>query len=143
MVPEDLVRNQLGSLMDTMLQRGVTDPQLMFSAIGDHYSDQAPLQVGQFESSTELVNEGLKKFYLEGGGGGSGEESYLLAWQVAAQHTSIDCWEKRRKKGFLFTVGDERTHHTIEAQRQLQLFGYDAANNRSAADLLAATVTDR
>lgn len=138
MIPEDLVRNQLGSLMDTMIDRGVQDPQIMFSAIGDHYSDQAPVQVGQFESNTELVNGGLQKLYLEGGGGGSGEESYLLAWQVAAQHTSIDCWDKRRKKGFLFTVGDERTHRTIEAQKQLQLFGYDAANSRSAADLLAA-----
>ncbi|WP_157501043.1 hypothetical protein [Lewinella sp. 4G2] len=138
MVPEDLVRNQLGALMDTMIKAGVDDPQIMFSAIGDQYSDRAPLQVGQFESSTELINEALKKLFLEGGGGGSGEESYQLAWHVAANHTSIDCFEKRGKKGFLFTVGDERSHHIAEGELLSRLYGYERTPaNRSAAELLA------
>lgn len=34
-------------------------------------------------------------------------ESYLLAWYFAAMHTVTDAWEKRKQKGFLFTVGDE------------------------------------
>lgn len=33
----------------------------------------------------------------------------LLAWYFAAFHTAIDCFEKRKKKGFLFTIGDEPT----------------------------------
>ena len=137
-IPEDLVRNQLGSLMNSMLEAGVTDPQIMFSAIGDQYSDAAPLQVGQFESSTELINEALKKLYLEGGGGGTGEESYQLAWHAMAKHTSIDCFEKRRQKGFLFTVGDERTHRTADGDLLTRLFGYESSPSRSAAELLAA-----
>ena len=136
MIPEDLVRNQLGTIMDTLLQRGVADPQLMFSGIGDQYSDRAPLQVGQFESSTELINDGLGRLWLEGGGGGSGEESYALAWQTAARHTSIDSFEKRGKKGFLFTVGDEQYHTAVEAQLQMKVFGYNRANRESAKALL-------
>ncbi|MGB3801700.1 MAG: hypothetical protein WA952_17920 [Lewinella sp.] len=135
MVPEDLVRNQLGGLMDTMLAQGVTSPQLMFSAIGDHRCDRAPLQLGQFESSTQLINDGLGRLFLEGGGGDA-PESYLLAWHAAARHTSLDCWEKRREKGFLFTVGDDTTHATFEAAAQTKIFGYDSARTVSAADLL-------
>ena len=41
---------------DTKLGRGVAHPQLMFMAIGDATADQAALQVGQFESTAELIN---------------------------------------------------------------------------------------
>ena len=134
-IPEDLVRHQLGKLMDNMLQLGVRSPQLMFSAVGDHRCDQAPLQVGQFESSTELINDGLSRLFLEGGGGDA-PESYLMAWQIAARHTSIDCWEKRRQKGFLFTVGDDSTHSVFEANHQMRLLGYEQADNLNAERLL-------
>lgn len=135
-IPEDLVRNQLGSLMDTMLQLGVKSPQLMFSAVGDHRCDRAPLQVGQFESSTTSINDGLSRLFLEGGGGDA-PESYLMAWQIAARHSSIDCWEKRRQKGFLFTVGDDITHNSFEASHQMRLLGYEQATDLSARQLLA------
>ncbi|MEM9930726.1 MAG: hypothetical protein AAF840_12950 [Bacteroidota bacterium] len=131
-IPHDLVANQLGTMMDTLTGHGVQDPQLMFSAVGDHRCDKAPLQVGQFESSTQLVNDGLSRLFLEGGGGDA-PESYLMAWHAAARHTSIDCWEKRRQKGFLFTVGDDTSHRQFEAQSQTKIFGYDQAQ----------TVTDR
>ena len=136
MVPDDLVRNQLGSLMNTMIEQGVTSPQLMFSAIGDHRCDRAPLQLGQFESSTQLVNDGLSRLWLEGGGGDA-PESYLLAWHAAARHTSLDCWEKRQRKGFLFTVGDDTTHTNFEHQAQCKIFGYERAQTVTARELLA------
>ncbi|MEL7376797.1 MAG: hypothetical protein AAFN65_07560, partial [Bacteroidota bacterium] len=135
-IPEDLVRNQLGGLMNTMLDNDVQDPQIMFSAVGDHYSDRAPIQVGQFESSTELINDGLSRLFLEGGGGGGGTESYPLAWHSCGRHTSIDCWEKRRQKGFLFTVGDERSHHKVEAGKLMELYGYDQAKDLDEFDML-------
>lgn len=135
-IPHDLVSNQLGSVMDTLLDHGVTDPQLMFSAVGDHRCDQAPLQFGQFESSTQLINDGLTRLFLEGGGGDA-PESYLLAWHAAARHTSIDCWEKRREKGFLFTVGDDTSHDLFEARAQMNMLGYDHAQSVSARALLA------
>lgn len=117
-IPEILVKKKLGALMETLIAHGVPDAQLMFTGIGDHYSDRSPLQVGQFESGTEELNKWLSSIYLEHGGGGQDMESYSLAWYslawyFAARHTSIDCMEKRGQKGFLFTVGDELMGTTV------------------------------
>jgi len=106
-VPHQLLAEGFPKLMDKIIQAGVRDPQVMFLAIGDHNYDTAPLQVGQFESSDELLEKWLTSMFLEGGGGGNAGESYPLAWYFAANHTSIDCWEKRKQKGILFTIGDE------------------------------------
>ena len=106
-IPHKLVQDGLPAVMGGMLQRGVEHPQVLFLGVGDHECDRAPIQVGQFESSDELLDKWLTDIYLEGGGGGNDGESYHLAWLVAANHTSIDCFEKRGVKGFLFTIGDE------------------------------------
>lgn len=135
-IPENLIRHKLGSLMDTMLAHKVKDPQIMFSAIGDHVVDRAPLQVGQFESGTDELNANIANVFLEGGGGGGAKESYLLAWLVAGQHTSIDCFEKRAQKGFLFTIGDEKSWPKVEADRLKSLLGYDQAVDMSDRELL-------
>lgn len=94
-IPELLIRHKLGAMMETLLRHGVEDPQVMFSAIGDQYTDRAPLQVGQFEAGATEMNLNLSQIYLEGGGGGQAKESYQLAWLIAGRHTSIDCFEKR------------------------------------------------
>ena len=65
------------------------------------------MQVGQFESSDELLEHWLTHVWLEGGGGGNGGESYALAWYFASKHTVHDHFVKRLKKGVLFTIGDE------------------------------------
>ena len=106
-VPEHLVKTGLPHIMQSILDSGIPDPQMLFLAIGDHECDDAPLQVGQFESSDELLDKWLTSVYLESGGGGNAGESYMLAWYFAAKHTNVDCFEKRKKKGFLFTIGDE------------------------------------
>lgn len=136
-IPELLVRHKLGKLMDTLLQNGVQDPQVMFSAIGDQYTDRAPLQVGQFESGAIEMNQDLSSLYLEGGGGGQARESYQLAWLVGARHTSIDCFEKRGQKGFLFTVGDEMSWDTIDPAFLQQTLGYRESVPLQVEDLLA------
>lgn len=136
-IPEALIRHKLGSLMDTLLAHGVEDPQILFSAIGDHYTDGAPLQVGQYESGTDELNEGLSKIYIEGGGGGQNMESYLLAWLVAGRHTSIDCFEKRGNKGFLFTIGDEKSWDSVAANRLKELMGYAQSEAITDAEVLA------
>lgn len=107
-IPDSFVRGKLQALMDTLLSHGVKDPQVMFLAVGDTTCDRSPLQVGQFESANAGLDKWLTSTYLEGGGGGQNCESYGLAHLVAARHTSIDCFEKRGVKGFLFTLGDER-----------------------------------
>lgn len=105
-VPHHLVKDGLPTIVDSIMKAGIKDPQILFMGIGDHECDQSPLQVGQFESSDELLDKWLTDIYLEGGGGGNYGESYSLAWYFSTK-TSIDCLEKRKQKGFLLTIGDE------------------------------------
>jgi len=135
-IPEVLVREKLGALMDTIIKHGVSDPQILFGAIGDHHTDRSPLQIGQFESATKELDEWLTKIYLEGGGGGQHMESYLLGWLFAARHTSIDAFEKRATKGFLFTIGDEWTWDSLDADTLKSLMGYKQAETITAEALL-------
>ena len=106
-VPHMLIKDGLPTMVSTMIQRGVKDPALLFLAVGDHECDHYPLQIAQFESGDEELDMWLTRTYLEGGGGGNYGESYPLVWYFAANHTKIDAIEKRGKKGFIFTVGDE------------------------------------
>ncbi|QNK78507.1 hypothetical protein H7F37_05375 [Winogradskyella sp. PAMC22761] len=115
-VPEHIVKEALPDLIGSLMEAGIEDPQVLFLGIGDFIYDSAPLQVGQFESSAELLDRWLTRVYLEGGGGGNNQEGYNLAHLFAARHTAIDCWEKRQQKGFLFTIGDEPVFPTIPAE---------------------------
>lgn len=136
-IPENLIRHKLGSFMDTLLNHGVEDPHVLFGAIGDHISDRVPLQVGQFETGTDELNNCLSNIYMEGGGGGQCMESYLLAWLIAGRHTSIDCFEKRNKKGFLFTVGDEKSWDQVDFGRLKNIMGYAEGQKISDKEILA------
>ncbi|MFW6247155.1 MAG: hypothetical protein ACOC22_03235 [bacterium] len=135
-IPEIIVKEKLGALMNTIIDNGVPDPQILFGAIGDHHTDSTPLQLGQFESGTEELDEWLTKIYLEGGGGGQNMESYLLAWLAAGRHTSIDCFEKRNTKGFLFTIGDEKNWDSINSSRLKDLMGYPQSEDVTDVQLL-------
>ena len=123
-IPEVLVREKLGSLMNTLISHGIEHPQILFGGIGDHVSDRYPLQVGQFESGTDELDKWLTEIYLEGGGGGQSMESYLLAWLFGARHTSCDCFDKRGQKGFLFTIGDEANWNTLDKNSLKEIMGY-------------------
>lgn len=135
-IPSFLIKNKLGSLIETLIKHKIQNPAVLFGGIGDHYVDKSPLQVGQFESGTLELDKWLTGLFLEGGGGGTGEESYLLAWLLAARHTSIDCLEKRGKKGYLFTVGDENTHEILSKDVVKSLMGYNPEEDLSAKQLL-------
>lgn len=135
-IPEILVREKLGSLMNTLINHGIAHPQILFGAIGDHISDSFPLQVGQFESGTDELDHALTQVYIEGGGGGQQMESYTLAWLFGARHTSCDCFEKRGQKGFLFTIGDEAAWDTLQADKLKALMGYTEATNLTDRQLL-------
>jgi hypothetical protein len=102
--------------------RYLPDPQILFAAVGDATCDRVPLQVGQFESDNRM-DENLEHMILEGGGGGQDTESYELMLYTAARHTAIDCWEKRRRKGYLFIIGDERAYPSVSAHRIRSLIG--------------------
>jgi len=103
-------------------RKPVSDPQLMCMGIGDAFCDSSPLQVTQFESDIKLVEQ-LTKIYLEGGGGGNNSEGYILAWYFAAFHTKSDAWDKRGKKGYLFTIGDDGPTPEITKTQIQAIFG--------------------
>ena len=102
--------------------RCIPDPQILFAAVGDATCDAVPLQVGQFESDNRM-DQNLENMILEGGGGGQKTESYELMLYIAARHTAIDCWEKRRRKGYLFMIGDEMAYDAVKRSEVNQLVG--------------------
>ena len=124
-IPESFCREDMTKMMGKLYSKGLSESQVLFMGIGDHTCDSMPLQVGQFEADDELMDKWLRDVWLEGRGGGNDGESYFLAWKYAAENTSIDAFEKRGKKGFLFTIGDEKNLKYISEEDQAYLYGDD------------------
>ena len=123
-VLEYLVRTAMPQIMERIYgEQIIPDPHLMFMGIGDVLYDRAPLQVSQFEVGAEVIIEQLRQLYLERGGGGNNWESYNLPWYFAESKTVTDCVEKRGKKGFLFTIGDEEVPPALTHEQLQQVFG--------------------
>jgi hypothetical protein len=143
------VTGSMGNVLDVVAKQGlntlateiysrkpVTDPHLMFMGIGDVAAgDKAPLQVSQFEADIRIAQQ-LENIYYEKCGGGNNSESYVFAWYFAAKHTSIDCFEKRNKKGYLFTIGDEMPTPGLLASEIERILGYSPETDFTAEQLL-------
>lgn len=130
------LQQKLPKLMDVILEKSeVSDPQILVGAVGDFYADRFPLQVGQFESDNRF-DEQLRNIILEGGGGGQVKESYGLAYWFAADHTATDSFELRGKKGYLFTMGDEKPHDLVTAKEVNALFGIGEEGDESVESVL-------
>jgi hypothetical protein len=137
MIAENLARKGLETVCTEFLARKpVQYPHFMFHAIGDVACDSAPLQVSQFEADDRMIQQ-LTKIYIEHGGGGNASESYDFSWYFAGAHTSIDCWEKRKKKGYLFTIGDESTPYGLKKEEVKQFLGEDIESDLTAKQCLA------
>jgi hypothetical protein len=133
-----VLQTKLGKLMRLLTERGyLQDPQVLFGGVGDAYTDAVPLQIGQFESGLEMDDE-LGKIYLEGGGGGQVHESYELALYFCARHTKLDCYERRGKKGYLFTIGDEKPYPTVLRDQVRQHIGDVLERDIPTAQIVAA-----
>jgi hypothetical protein len=102
----------------------IPHPQILFAAVGDATCDRVPLQVGQFESDNRM-DQNLENMILEGGGGGQKSESYELTMYVAARHTASDAWDKRKRKGYLFMIGDEKAYPLVQRAHVHRLIGID------------------
>lgn len=122
-IPHALITGGFPTIMKKIMDAGIEHPQVCFVAIGDQFSDSAPIQVGQFEASDELLDHWLKTIWLESGGGGNGGESYQLAWWFAASHTDCDAINKRGQKGVLITIGDEAVHKSISKAEMRDICG--------------------
>lgn len=138
-IAEVMIRSGLDTTMrEIYARKPVSDPHVMVMAVGDAECDNAPLQATQFEADIRLAEQ-LKDIWIEGGGGGNGGESYHLPWWFAANRTSIDCFERRNQKGFLFTIGDEPILGGISAANMRKVFGAvdgEGGEGLSSADLL-------
>lgn len=136
-VAEALLRGGIDKTMREIYdRRPVTDPHLMVMAVGDTYSDQAGLQVTQFEADIRIADQ-VQRLWLEGNGGGNGGESYSAAHLFAAMKTRADCFEKRGKKGYLFTVGDEPIHDGMTKDHIERFLGIEAERDLSASEIIA------
>ncbi|MCU6709604.1 hypothetical protein M6D81_12935 [Paenibacillus sp. J5C_2022] len=135
-VLEAMARNGLPTLATEIYERQpVSDPHILFMGIGDAHCDSFPLQATQFEADIRIAEQ-LTALYLEQGGGGNGEEGYALAWYFADRHTSIDSMEKRGKKGYLFTVGDDGPTSVITKEQADRVFGDTIAEDLDCEQLL-------
>lgn len=130
--------NKLPNLMQLLIRKDiVSNPHILFAAVGDHNFDAAPLQVGQFEGGNE-VTDSLSNTWLENGGGWLvPEESYELVMYFLAQYAEMDCLIKRGQKGYLFMLGDERPHKVVSAATLEKLTGERPQADISTEDVLA------
>jgi hypothetical protein len=136
-IADVLAREGLGTLFTEILNtKPVTNPHVMFMAIGDANYDEAPLQVSQFEADNRIVKQ-LTDIYLEHGGGGNSFESYNLPWYFAAVHTEHDSLIKRGKRGYLFTVGDEEAPKDLTKEQIEQFIGDTPERVASTGEMLS------
>jgi len=126
-IPHLMATDTMPEFMTAVLNV-LPDAQVLFMAFGNAYTDRSPLQVGQFESTAELMDQWLSAVHLESGGGGLGE-SYGLAMYFASRHTSMDCLEKRQRKGYLFITGDEVPFQELPSHHVKQIIGDELPGN--------------
>lgn len=131
-----VMAEKLGLVMTEVYNRKpVTDPQILFAAVGDAVYDDYPLQVTQFESDIRIAKQ-LTEVYFERGGGGNGFESYPLIWYFAANHTKCDNYLKRNKKGFIFTFGDDGYPTKLTKREIKEIFGDDVEKDIPIDEIL-------
>src|SRR5262249_20591022 len=137
-IPDYMMREGLPTLFQEIYDRKpVKAPQIAFLGIGDTECDRHPIQVSQFEAGMRIADQ-LTDLFLEGNGGGNNHEGYTAAWYVAAMHTKIDCYLKRGKKGYLFTVGDEEPNPILYRDDLIRHLGVGPETDLTAEQLLDA-----
>lgn len=136
-IPVLLATRELPKFMKVLSACSIADPQVLFLAVGDATSDAAPLQVGQFETTAELMDQWLTRTYLEGGGGGGDQESYELALYFLAQHTEMDCYVKRGRRGYLFMTGDENPYPVLSRHVVDGIIGDRLDDDLKAGEIVA------
>lgn len=135
-IPKLMATQQLPNFMKVLMDCKIRDPQVLFMAVGNATSDAAPLQVGQFESTAELMDQWLTWTFLEGRGGGEGE-SYELGLYFLATHTEMDCMVKRNKRGYLFMTGDETPFPTLSKHIVEGIVGDELDEDLSCEEVVA------
>lgn len=131
-----LMQSGLNTLATELYDRGpVTDAHVMVMAVGDARTDVAPLQATQFEADIRIADQ-VRALYVEGNGGANHGESYSGAHLFAALKTAHDAYQVRRRKGFVFTIGDEPIHDGMTRDEIRRVLGLDVEADVSARDAL-------
>lgn len=142
MIVDKFIRKTIPAVATNIYdKKPVSDPHIGVMAIGDAECDRAPLQVTQMEASIVLADQ-TKDLWLERGGGGNSGESYSLPLIFAGTRTVHDSWLKRRRKGFIFTIGDEPVLPSTSAENLQRVFGGQFTkpiSKRQAVDLASKT----
>ena len=129
---EEIAKNALNETVTNIYAKNpVTNPHIMCAAFVEA-EDRDGLQVTQFESDIRIAEQ-LLDLWLEEHG--NGDVVPCLLWYFAAKHTLLDNYQKRGKKGFLFTIGDDAECRTD--MRQLA-----TTYNRVIGDTVSASVED-
>lgn len=87
--------------------------EVCFAAVGDAFSDKYPLQVREFAGGTDM-EKSLKELIIEGGGGGSRQESYDLAALYMLKN--CEC-PKAIRKPILIFIGDEGFYNFVDKDK--------------------------
>ena len=136
-----IVTKGLGQIFQELLSRKVVPgPQFAFAGFGDVIKDgDAWIQVSQFESDTASLTPQIENMYRVGDGGGANDsESDNLVWYTALTRVVHDAYSKRGKKGYLFTVGDERVPPNLTAEDVKRAFGETPQSVPTNAQMLDA-----
>ncbi|WP_295075605.1 hypothetical protein [Ruminococcus sp.] len=138
----EIAKNSLNRTATMILEkRPVTDPHIMCAAFTSPSSSSThpAMQVTQFEADIRVVEQ-LLEFKLDGGNRYSYDS---LVWYFALMHTSIDSYEKRKKKGFIFCIGDEvgddGNTDILNAKEIRDVFNDDTAHNYKTKELFSQT----
>lgn len=115
----------------------VPDPQLLTVGIGDFTHDRAPIQAGNFEVEDHLIDADLGRLWIEGGGGGTGRESYELAAYLLARRTKIDYVKGGKKRGVAFFLGDEGFYDKVARDAVKHVFGEDIPKDIPSEEIFA------
>lgn len=136
-VPKYLIDNTLPDCVANIIKTGIDNPQICFMAFGDVEDcyEEAPLQVGQFESSDELMEKWLRKVYLERKGGGNNGEDPNMCWYFAAKHTKTDAFDKRGIKGCLITISDEPIHKVLPKEAITYYIGDECGEDLTTSSI--------
>lgn len=139
---ELIVKKGLGPIFEKLIEKKVVAyPHVCYMGIGDELYDKSPYQMTQYETEITLAAPQIEKIHLEGGGGGNHFESYIGAWLLAHRKTNSDNWEKRGKKGFIITIGDERPTKLVSAEYFSKYTGIEISQNLSPQEVLKEVST--
>ncbi len=133
-----IIYQKLPMFIGEIIMNGyVSDPTISFAAVGDATcGDKFPIQIGEFEADNRL-DASLNAIILEeGGGGGTGQESYQLMAYFYAYHAELDCL-KRGQKGYCFFIGDEGFYPKISKKEVEKIFGEELPSDLDSVDVFA------